>query len=110
MKALIIIAILVAMGLIYLLYKRENDIKKMLFSSMILIFIIGSAILGNTMRTLIPLFLAHIIALILAYGGLVYYIVRDKKQWILWLLPLLTLIVYVLLAWIGNEHIIWFPS
>ncbi|KIM03223.1 MAG: hypothetical protein KU29_12440 [Sulfurovum sp. FS06-10] len=110
MKALIIIAILVAMGLIYLRYKRENDIKKMLFSSMILIFIIGLAILGNTMRILIPLFLAHIIALILAYGGLVYYIVRDKKQWILWLFPLLTLIVYVLLAWIGNEHIIWFSS
>ena len=108
MKTVIVLAILMAIGLIYVLYQRENDLKKMLFSSMILIFIIGMAILGNSMRSLIPLFLAHIIALILAYGGLVYYIFRAKPQWILWLLPVATLLVYVLLAWSGNSHIIWF--
>ena len=74
----------------------------------ILLAIIGLAVVGNVMRSVMPLFLAHIIALIMAYGGLVYYVFREKTQWILWLLPVATLILYVLIAWIGNKHVIWF--
>ena len=108
MKALIVLAIFLALGLIYLLYKREADTPKMLFSLFMLFSIIGLAVVGNVMRSLMPLFLAHIVALILSYGGLIYYIFRDRKQWILWGLPVGTLTLYILLAWIGNEHIIWF--
>lgn len=108
MKAVIVLAILFAIGVIVLMYKREEDVKKMVFSFFILLVIIGLAVVGNVMRSVMPLFLAHIIALIMAYGGLVYYVFRDVTQWILWLLPLATLILYVLIAWIGNEHVIWF--
>lgn len=108
MKAVIVLAILFAIGVIVLMYKREEDVKKMAFSFFILLVIIGLAVVGNVMRSVMPLFLAHIIALIMAYGGLVYYVFRDVPQWILWLLPLATLILYVLIAWIGNEHVIWF--
>lgn len=108
MKAVIVLAILFVIGVIVLMYKREEDVKKMVFSFFILLVIIGLAVVGNVMRSVMPLFLAHIIALIMAYGGLVYYVFRDVTQWILWLLPLATLILYVLIAWIGNEHVIWF--
>ncbi len=108
MKAVIVLAILFAIGIIVLMYKREADIKKMVFSFFILLAIIGLAIVGNVMRSVMPLFLAHIIALIIAYGGLVYYVFREKSQWILWLLPLATLVLYVVIAWVGNEHVIWF--
>jgi len=108
MKALIVMAILVAIGLILLIDKKENNVQKMLFSFFILFSIIGLAVVGNVMRSVMPLFLAHIMALIMAYGGLIYYILREKKQWIFWLLPMLTLVIYVVLAWIGNKHIIWF--
>ena len=108
MKAVIVLAILFSIGLIVLMYKREDDVQKMAFSFFILLAIIGLAVVGNVMRSVMPLFLAHIVALIVAYGGLVYYVFRDKTQWILWLLPLATLILYVLIAWIGNEHVIWF--
>ena len=108
MKAVIVLAILFSIGLIVLMYKREDDVQKMAFSFFILLAIIGLAVVGNVMRSVMPLFLAHIVALIMAYGGLVYYVFRDKTQWILWLLPLATLILYVLIAWIGNEHVIWF--
>ena len=108
MKAFIIIAILMAMGLIVLMYKRENNLNKMLFSFVILFSIIGFSVVGNVMRSVMPLFLAHVIALIISYGGLIYYVFRDKTQWILWLLPLATLVLYLAVAWIGNEHIIWF--
>jgi len=108
MKAVIVLAILFSIGLIVLMYKREDDVQKMAFSFFILLAIIGLAVVGNVMRSVMPLFLAHIVALIMAYGGLVYYVLREKTQWILWLLPLATLILYVLTAWIGNEHVIWF--
>ena len=108
MKALIILAIFLALGLIYLTYKREADTTKMLFSLFILFSIMSLALVGNVMRSLMPLFLAHIMALMVSYSGLIYYVFRDRKQWLLWLFPVGTLTLYILLAWIGNEHIIWF--
>jgi Na+/H+-dicarboxylate symporter len=108
MKAVIVLAILFAIGVILLMYKREKDTEKMVFSFFILLTIIGFAVIGNVMRAVMPLFLAHIIALIISFGGLIYYVFKDKTQWILWLLPLATLILYLIVAWIGNEHVIWF--
>jgi hypothetical protein len=106
MKTIIVLAILLAIGLIILLYKREADISKMLFSLFILSSIIGLAVVGNVMRSLLPLFLAHIVALIFSYGALLYYIFRDRKQWIWWFLPVGTLLIYVFFAWAGNEHLV----
>jgi len=107
MKALIVVVILLAIGLIVMMYKREEDMQKMIFSFVVLLAIIGLAVLGNIMRSVMPLFLAHVIALIIAYGGLLYYVIKDRTQWILWLLPLSTLILYVVVAWVGNRHLSW---
>ena len=107
MKALIVISVLVAIGLIVLMYKKEEDVQKMAFSFLLLFAIIGLAVLGNVMRSVMPLFLAHIISLILAYMGLLYYVLKGRTQWILWLFPVVTLLLYVGIAWVGNEHISW---
>ena len=106
MKAIIILAILLAIGLIILFYKREKDTPKMLFSLFILSSIIGLAVVGNVMRSLMFLFLAHIMALIFSYGALLYYVFRDRTQWIWWLLPVGTLALYVFFAWVGNKHLV----
>ena len=108
MKVLIVLSILLAIGVTILMYKREDDPKKMAFSFFILLAIICMAVVGNIMRSVMPLFLAHIIALIIAYAGLIYYVFRGKTQWILWILPFATLVFYVVMAWVGNEHFIWF--
>jgi len=108
MKIVIVLAILLAVALITLFYKKEEDTPKMLLSFFVLFSIISLAIVGNVMRSLMPLFLTHIVALVFSYVALIYYIFRDRKQFIIWLLPLGTLTLYVVLAWIGNEHIIWF--
>jgi len=107
MRAIIILAILLAIGLIILVYKRESDTEKMLFSFFILISILSLALVGTVMRSLVVLFLTHFLALVFSYGGLIYYIFTSKKQWILWILPIGTLVLYVFLAWIGNEHLVW---
>jgi hypothetical protein len=107
MKALIVVAILLAIGLIVLMYKREDDVQKMAFSFFALLAIIGLAVVGNVMRSVMPLFLAHTIALIISYGGLLYYVIRGKTQWLAWILPVLTLVLYVVIAWVGNRHLSW---
>jgi len=107
MKAVIIfsIAILFSIGLILVMYKREDDLSKLLLSSTLLIALISLGVVGNVMRSLMPLFVTHIVALGVAYVGLILYILRDKFYWYLSILPLATLLFYVLLAWIGNRHI-----
>ena len=105
MKAIIILAPLLAMGLTILMYKRENDMPKMLFSFLILASIITLGIAGNIMRSVMPLFLTHFVAVAFSYVGLIYYIFREKKQWLFWSLPFLTFLLYLILVWIGNEHL-----
>ena len=105
MKVIIVLAILFSIGLIFLMYKRENNLQKMLLSFALLVSLISLGIVGNVMRSLMPLFLVHIVALITAYGGLLIYILRDRLYWYLGLFPVGTLALYILLAWIGNEHI-----
>jgi amino acid transporter len=108
MKALILFAILISIGLIILVYRRESNLKKMLLSTIFLIALVSLGVVGNVMRSVMPLFLTHIMALIIAYGGLILYILRDRFYWYLGLLPVATLMLYLLLAWIGNEHIAGF--
>jgi len=105
MRAIIILAILFAIGLIILMYKREDDIQKMLFSFFVLASILGLGMVGNVMRSVVVIFLSHLTALLFSYAGLLYYIFSEKKQWILWSLPFITLALYIFFAWIGNEHL-----
>ena len=107
MKVIIVLAILFSMGLIFLMYKRDKNIKKMLFSLALLAGLISLGVVGNVMRSLMPLFLTHMVTLIIAYGLLIVYILRDRLYWYI-ALPVVTLVLYVLFAWIGNEHIALF--
>ena len=104
-QAIILLSILFAIGAIIIMYKRERNLKKMLFSSTLLVGLISLGVVGNVMRSLMPLFMTHLIALIFAYGGLLIYILKDRIYWYLYLFPVLTISIYVLLAWIGNKHI-----
>lgn len=104
MKSIIVLAILLAIGLIYYFYKRADDLQKMILSFAFLVGIITWGVIGNTLHSLVPLFLAHIIALILSYATLLVYIVRDRFYWYIALLPMVTLSFYLLLATIGNRH------
>lgn len=105
MKAIIVIAILSAIVPIVLFYKRDRDITKLFISAALLGGIISTAIVGNMMRSIAPLFLTHIVAVIFAYGGLIIYILRGRAYWYIWILPILTILLYLLLAWLGNEHL-----
>ena len=105
MKSILILALFLAIGLIFFFYKQQKDVKKMLLSSAFLAGIITWGVIGNTLHSILPIFLAHIMALIASYMALLVYLFRDKFYWYIALLPMATLSLYLLLALIGNRHL-----
>ncbi len=105
MKYLAVILPLVVVALIYIVFKRDGDIKKSFISSLLLLAVVTLSIMGNIMRSILPLFLTHIVAVIFAYGATIYYILRGKFIWLGLIAPFVTMLIYLLLVWLGNEHL-----
>ena len=105
MKVLMILAPLIAVSFIYLMYKKDADVKKVVLSFLLLFTVIALAIIGNIMRAITPLFLTHLVAVIFAYGATIYYVLRGKFIWLALAAPVVTMIIYLILVWVGNEHL-----
>jgi len=104
-KLFIVVAILIAGGLIIMKYRRSHDLEQLLLSGLLLGVVISLGIVGNMMRSITPLFLTHLVALSAGYLGVLLYILRERFYWYLSLAPVATLLFYLLLSWLGNEHI-----
>ncbi|HFQ62098.1 MAG TPA: hypothetical protein ENK39_07370 [Epsilonproteobacteria bacterium] len=105
MKALIILAILATVGLIFLKYSRDKDIKKLLLSLGTFAIIISLAVVGNLTRPVIPIYIAHMILVIGAWAGLITYVFKNKYYWWLILSPVVTIILFLLLEFLeGSRH------
>ena len=105
MKALIILAILATLGLIFVIYSRNKDFKKLFIALASFALIISLGIMGNITRQVIPLFLAHIILIVMAWGGLLLYLIRDRYYWWVIFSPLLTIGLFLLLELLtGSGH------
>jgi hypothetical protein len=105
MKALIILAILTTLAIIFFKYSRDKDLKKLFISlfSFLLIFSLG--IVGNLTRQIIPLFLTHIVLVVAAWGGLMWYLLRGRYYWWLIFSPLVTIGLFLLLELLtGSSH------
>ncbi|QOR62134.1 hypothetical protein ACM66Z_01255 [Sulfurovum sp. ST-21] len=98
MKALIIIGILVTFGLIFVLYSRNKEIKRLLAALASFALILSLGIMGNVARPIIPLFLMHILLTLFAWGGLLYYLVRGRYVWWVIFSPVITIILFILLS------------
>jgi hypothetical protein len=105
MKIIIVLAILIGIGLPILIYKRDKELGNLLISLLLLSGIVSLLIIGNVMRSLLPLFIAHFIALIISYISYIIYLIRDKFYWHIYILPFATLALYIILAFVGNRHI-----
>ncbi len=97
MKAMITLAILVTLGLIAINFYRHRDWKKLLISLGIFGLVLTFAGLGNMLRTVIPIFIAHFILIVITWGSLLFYIFRDKLYWPIIFSPLVTILLFLLL-------------
>ncbi len=105
MKALIILAILATLAVIFFQYSRNKDLKKLLIALGSFLLIVSLGIMGNLTRQVIPLFMAHTILIIIAWGGLVLYIIRDRYYWWIIFSPVVTIGLFLLLELLtGSGH------
>jgi len=95
----------IAVGLIYIMYKREDSLKKVLASFFILWYIVTLALLGMVMLSLKLLFILLMTAIVTAYIVLLYYILRSRLLWVPLLAPAITILYYLVLVWTGNQHL-----
>jgi hypothetical protein len=105
MKALLVIVILVTFAAIFFHYSRKKDMKKLLISLATFGVILSLAVVGNLTRQVIPLFIAHIVLVIGAWGGLIIYLIRDRYYWWVIFSPVVTIGLFLLLELVtGSGH------
>ena len=105
MKAFIILAILATLAIIFFQYSRNKDLKKLFIALGSFLLIVSLGIMGNLTRQVIPLFMAHIVLIVIAWGGLMVYLVRDRYYgWIIFS-PVITIGLFLLLELLtGSGH------
>ena len=97
MKGMIIVAIFLTLGFAALDFYRHRDWKKLLITLGVFAVILTLAGLGNMLRTVMPLFIAHFVLIVTAWGALLFYIFRDKLYWQVILAPAVTILLFLLL-------------
>jgi len=105
MKALIILGILVTLAIIFFQYSRQKDLKKLFIALGSFLLIISLGIMGNLTRQVIPLFMAHIVLIVISWGGLMVYLMRDRYYWWIIFSPVVTIGLFLLLELLtGSGH------
>jgi len=105
MKALIILAILGTLAIIFFQYSRNKDLKKLFIALGSFLLIVSLGIMGNLTRQVIPLFMAHIVLIVIAWGGLMVYLMRDRYYWWIIFSPVVTIGLFLLIELLtGSGH------
>ena len=105
MKALIILTVLATLAIIIFKFTKDKNIKKLLISLGTFGIIISLAIMGNLTRPIVPIFIAHMILVIGAWGAGVLYLFKSKYYWWIIFSPLLTIGLFLLLELLtGSGH------
>jgi len=67
--------------------------------------VVSLAIVGNLTRPVIPLYLSHLVLVVIAWGGVLYYLLRGKYLWWLIVSPIVTIAIFLLLELLaGSGH------
>lgn len=105
MKALIILVVLATLGSIFLQYYRNRELQKLLISLGTFAAIVSLGVIGNLTRQVFPLFIAHIILILISWGALILYLIRDRYYWWIIFSPLVTIGLFLLLELLtGSGH------
>ena len=105
MKALIILAILITIAITFFKYTRDKDTKKLLIALASFAMIISLAVVGNLTRSVIPLYISHLLLVIVAWIGVLWYVLKGKYYWWIIFSPLITIGLFLLLEFLeGSRH------
>jgi len=100
----VIFFVLLTLGLIGLDWYRRRDWRKSLMALGTFLWIASLAMMGLTMRAILPLFLAHAVLLALAWLALLFYLYKERYLWWAFLLPAATLLLFVALNYLEGSR------
>ena len=103
MKALIILAILATRGFIVYTFKQDKNLKKLFITLGTFSAIISLAVVGNLTRPIMPIFLAHAMLVILAWGAGLKYVFSGKYYWWIIFAPMVTIGLFLVLEFLGGS-------
>ena len=94
MAGKITLFILLTVAIIAFDWFRKKDNKKSIIAALIFIYIIAVGYSGAILtRPIVPLFIIHLVSLLVAYAGLMIYIFKKSFKWYLFITPLLTFVL-----------------
>jgi len=103
MKALIILSILVTFAIVFLKYKKDKNLKKFLITIVSFGFILSMAVVGNLTRAVIPIYITHMILILIAWGSMFIYVFKNKYCWWWLVAPVLTIALFLGLEFFGGS-------
>lgn len=94
----VVLLFILFVALIAFEYSRRKNLKKSLFSVAILLYLFGVGYSGTVlMRVVAPLYFVHLLFIIIGFAALLWYLWSSKLYWYLFVLPLATIALYVVL-------------
>ncbi len=105
MKTLIILAILATFVMSFVSYNKNRDLKKLVITLGSFIVMLYLLWVGFRVSIAIfPLKIANIVLGFFAWGGIVYYMLRDRYVWWVIFSPLLVPLLFVIFSLIGGSR------
>jgi len=105
MKTLIILAILATFVMSFVSYNKNRDLKKLVItlgSFIVMLYLIWVGF--RVSIAIFPLKIANIVLGFFAWGGIVYYMLRDRYVWWVIFSPLLVPLLFVIFSLIGGSR------
>ena len=105
MKALLVLVVLATLAAIFFQYTRNKDLKKLFIALATFGAILSLGVVGNLTRQVFPLLIAHSILIIISWGALIVYLIRDRYYgWVIFS-PLVTIGLFLLIELVtGSGH------
>ncbi len=101
----VIILTIITVAIIFLEYKKRKNLKKSIIAIVLFGYILMSGYSGYILTKVIaPLFFIHLLAILLCYIALIYYIIKDKLYWQIFLIPIFTIAGYFILNYIDGSR------
>lgn len=105
MKALLVLVVLATLAAIFFQYSRNKDLKKLLIALATFGAILSLGVVGNLTRQVFPLFISHFMLIIVSWGALIIYLIRDRYYWWVIFSPLVTIGLFLLIELVtGSGH------
>ncbi|GEM_PF-3862401 len=105
LKLLLTLLILGTLLLLLRSYTQERNLSRLLRGVVLFGVVSGLGVVGMMTRPIVPLFIAHLLVMVVAWGGLIRYLWQEKFYPIALFLPLVPVGIFILLELLtGSRH------